>query len=152
MLFRSKERLEKITGRTVARSRQHFLKFHLPGTYRNLISAGIKEDYSMGFADVTGFRAGICNPFLFFDLKKNEATSLRIFPLSIMDSTLNTYLKLKPEKAKEKISDLIKIVKKHNGTFISLWHNETVSETGIWQGWKSVFEFCLNEANNTPSH
>lgn len=140
-------RLSKITGKSVTKSRQHFLKMSLPLTYQNLIKAGISDDYTMGYADCTGFRASICTPFFFFDLSKNEATTLRIHPFAVMDGTLNSYLKLTPEMAAQVVQQLISEVKNVNGTFISLWHNETLSETGIWKGWRSVFEFTVKQAS-----
>jgi hypothetical protein len=27
-----------------------------------------------------------------------------------------------------------------NGTFISLWHNESLSDYRNWEGWKNVYE------------
>jgi hypothetical protein len=63
-------RLKKITHRDVTRSRQHFLKLSFPNTYRNLIDADIREDYTMGFSGEIGFRAGICTPFYFYDLER----------------------------------------------------------------------------------
>jgi len=37
-------------------------------------------------------------------------------------------------------------VKEVNGTFISLWHNETVSDNRHWDEWKQVYEYTLEEA------
>ena len=49
----------------VMSSRQHYLRLFFPTTYSNLISLGIKEDYSMGYSNHSGFRAGTCTPILF---------------------------------------------------------------------------------------
>lgn len=38
----------------------------MPETYKNLIKAGIKEDYSMGFPEQIGYRAG--TGFSFFGM------------------------------------------------------------------------------------
>ncbi len=31
-------------------------------------------------------------------------------------------------------------IKKVGGIFVSIWHNETVNNQGIWEGWREVFE------------
>ena len=65
-----------------------------------------------------------------------------------MDATLNNYMKLSPDDAKLLVQKLITEVRNVNGTFISLWHNETLSETGIWKGWRTVFEFTVQQASS----
>ena len=67
-------RLNDITSGSIIMSRFHYLRFSLPESYQILIEAGIKEDYSMGYVDRIGFRAGTCTPFYFYDLN-NEKTS-----------------------------------------------------------------------------
>ena len=139
-LLREIETLEDMTGKPVVASRQHFLKLELPTTYRRLIKAGIQADYTMGYPDCLGFRAGIASPFYFFDLKQEVVTSLRIVPFQVMDVSLNDYLKLSPDQADPEIAKIMLEIKKSGGTFISLWHNESLSDRGIWKGWRMVFE------------
>jgi hypothetical protein len=88
------QRLETITGEKVKRSRQHFLKLTLPETYRRLIGAGIEEDFSMGYASHPGFRAGTCTPFFFYDLPREQPTTLKVVPFQMMDVMLRDYLQL----------------------------------------------------------
>lgn len=139
-LFSEINRLEKITGAEVKISRQHFLRLKFPRTYRRLIKAGILEDYTMGYASQTGFRAGICTPYFFYDIKRETATSLKIIPFQVMDVTLRHYLNLKPEQAIVEIETLMQDVKKVGGTFSAIWHNETVNDEGEWKGYREVFE------------
>lgn len=141
-----KERLETTTNSSITKSRQHFLILKFPNTYRNLIAAGIKEDYTMGYADEIGFRAGICTPFKWYDLEKEEETKLTIHPFAIMDGTLNNYLKLTPDKAIERTAQIISEIKKVNGEFILIWHNETLSDWREWKGWKNVYEEIIKLA------
>ncbi|MEO6134310.1 MAG: polysaccharide deacetylase family protein, partial [Ginsengibacter sp.] len=126
--------LEEISNQTILKSRQHFLKFDLPDTYLQLIRAGITEDYSMGFATSSGFRAGTCKPFYFYDLKNEKTTTLKIFPVTYMEGTF--FKSHTPEEALKKIEGLANEVKKVNGTFISIWHNHTISED--YSEWKKV--------------
>lgn len=134
------KRLENIIKRDVVHSRQHFLKLRLPDTYRNLIEFGVKNDYTMGYASKPGFRAGICSPFYFYDLDMELETNLKIHPFAFMEGTFKYYMNLSPEEAKIHVSDFIEEVKKYNGVFISLWHNDSLNDRGIWKGWRSLFE------------
>ncbi len=136
-------RLQAIMEEPVVHSRQHYLKFELPLTYRRLLENGILHDYSMGFADVPGFRAGTSMPFPWFDLITNTETALLVHPVVVMDSTLQTYLRLTPSQALERIDNLRNEVRLNGGQFTSLWHNETVAERGIWKGWREVWQYCL---------
>ena len=128
-----------ILNQTVERSRQHYLKIHLPDTYLNLLRYNIFEDYSMGFASHTGFRSGTCTPFYFFNLPEENETKLKVFPVILMDATLRDYMKLNPDQAAVKAKQLTDIVKEVNGTFICLWHNDSLSDIPPWQGWRKMY-------------
>jgi hypothetical protein len=133
-------RLNSITGKQIIRSRQHFLKINFPDTYRTLLALGIQEDWSLGYASILGFRAGIASPFFFYDILKEEQTNLRIFPFAAMDATLHYYLKLSPKSALEELKLLVDEVKKVQGTFIFIAHNDLISEASIWKGWNKYFQ------------
>ncbi|WP_440880423.1 DUF7033 domain-containing protein [Tenacibaculum sp. C7A-26P2] len=143
MLKKEKNRLESITNMPVIRSRQHYLRFSLPDTYRKLIDLEVLEDYSMGYASKAGFRASTCTPFYFYDIDFEIQTPLKIFPFAVMDTTLNDYMKLTPKRALGKISDLKKEVKKVNGYFITLFHNESLSNYQRWRGWSRLYDSML---------
>nr|WP_320022364.1 polysaccharide deacetylase family protein [uncultured Draconibacterium sp.] len=134
------ETFYKFVKKQTKRSRQHYLKFTLPITYRNLIKLNIKEDYSMGFASLPGFRAGTCTPHNFFDLENNEQTTLKLYPFQVMDGTLNEYMRLDKQEALSQIEELVNSVKLVNGTFISLWHNQSLSEQNNWKEWSDYEE------------
>ncbi len=138
--------LSKVLNREVTKSRQHFLKLQLPVTYRNLINLDITDDYTMGFAAQPGFRAGICSSFNFYDLDTDAQTKLRIHPFTIMDGTLRDYMNITSGEAMSVINPLIDEVKAVNGTFISLWHNESMSDAKRWKGWNSIYEEMIQKA------
>ncbi|MDR1876571.1 MAG: polysaccharide deacetylase family protein [Flavobacteriaceae bacterium] len=148
ILEEEKSGLEKLLDKKITRSRQHFIKIKLPETYTNLINLDIKEDFSMGFQDHIGFRAGTCTPFYWFDLTQNKVTHLKIYPFCVMDVTLKNYMKLSVEEAKDKITELVRSVKKVQGTFISIFHNDSISDYGEWKGWKQVYEKLIDELND----
>lgn len=141
------DRLSKIIDRPVVNSRQHFLRGQIPDSYRLLIDVGIKNDYTMGYASVTGFRAGTASIYNWFDIEKDQITDLKVFPFVYMDGTLNEYLKLNPQEAKERILKIYTEVKNYCENFIFLWHNETIGEYGIWKGWGEVLDYTLTIEN-----
>jgi hypothetical protein len=140
MLLAEKQRLETITGSSVMHSRQHYLRLQWPQTYQNLIKSGITNDYSMGFAETPGFRAGTCTPFYFFDLQRNEATPLLIHPFAFMEGSFAEDMALTPEQALPKMQQLLQAVKEVNGHFSCIWHNHTLSSQGFWKGWRAVHD------------
>lgn len=141
-----KSRLEQITGEPVVCSRQHFLRLEFPQTYRRLLEAGIKEDYSMGYADRAGFRAGIATPFRFYDVLDEKETSLTVFPFQVMDVTLRDYMKLSPDAAIILTNKLIDRIKATGGVFSCIWHNESVNASGKWSEFYPVFKFMNEKA------
>jgi hypothetical protein len=138
-----KERLEEIVSEEILISRFHFIKMRFPYSYRNLIAAGITEDYSMGFPDEPGFRAGISRPFYFYDLIDEKKSILKINPFQVMDMTLFKYRGLSPEASYEIFASLINEIRIVGGLFVSLWHNTSLLETEEWKGWRTTFETML---------
>ena len=135
-----KQRLEKMANKKIIKSRQHFLKFQLPDTYNALTNADILEDYSMGFPNTPGFRAGTSKPFHFYDLKNEKAQSLTIFPITFMEGNFMNEKKLQPGEIVNDIFKLIDEVKNVSGTFISIWHNHTVSNTDEFIDWRNIHD------------
>ncbi len=142
------KRLEGITKREVTKSRQHFLKLTIPETYNQLVDLGIRDDYTMGFASAIGFRASICSAYTFYNLDTETILPIKIHPFAVMDATLFYYLKLSPAKSIAQISALIEEVKNVNGTFISLWHNDTFSNYKQWEGWEIVYKEMIKVAQS----
>jgi hypothetical protein len=112
------QNLGKVIGEKPESSRQHFLRLSFPATYRNLISLAIKKDFSMGYAATTGFRAGICTPFRFYNLREEKETGLTVIPFQVMDRALNQYMRLSPDDACEEIRRLVAEIRNVKGRFV----------------------------------
>ncbi len=145
-IVRERNRLENLIGKSIKNSRQHYLMLKFRTTYRLAKAAGIKHDFTLGYAHKAGFRAGTSRPFYWFDIKKNQVTDLMIHPFAAMDTTLNKYMELSIEDAKSLSKSIIEDIHSVGGDFILLWHNETLSEENDWKGWREVYEFQLSEA------
>lgn len=137
---KEKHRLETITNTPIKFSRQHYLRLSIPETYQYLIDLDIEEDYTMGYAKRVGFRASTCTPFYFYDLDFEIQTPLKIIPFALMDVTLRDAMGLSNKESLDKILELKNAVKNVNGTFVSLFHNETLSETNGWEGWSEIYK------------
>jgi hypothetical protein len=131
--------LSNVLHREVVNSRQHFLKIHLPVNYRELLKLGIRNDYTMGYADQTGFRAGTSRSFNFYDLDFDSETLLRLHPFAIMEGTYKDYMKLHKDEVLGEMKILIDRIIAVKGTFISLWHNESLSDQARWEGWRQIY-------------
>lgn len=140
-----KLQLEDVLGREVLHSRQHFLKLSLPDTLIQLENLGFTDDYSLGYADQIGFRAGIARPFPWFNLIENRVSNLTLHPISYMDGSLNEYMELNIEEAINVVKKLKNEVSKFGGDFVPLWHNETIGDYGKWEGWSEVLKESLRK-------
>jgi hypothetical protein len=146
-IINEKERLESILGHSIDKSRQHFLRFKTKETLSNLEVSGFKHDYSMGFAEMPGFRCGTARAHHRFDLNVNSEMDLTIHPFVYMDGSLNEYLKLSIQESKKLIAQLYEEVAVMGGDFIFIWHNETIGDYGKWKGWSEVLNYTLNLKN-----
>ncbi len=148
LLKEEQKRLSDIIGKEVKTSRQHFLKLKFPDTFLNNLRVGITDDYTLGFAAKIGFRSGTLRAHQWFNLTKNECTSLRLHPFAYMDGTLREYEKLSIASAKVEIKELYNEALQFGGDFVFLWHNETINDYKKWKGWTEVLEFTLSLNEN----
>ena len=97
----------------------------------------------MGYADEPGFRAGIARPYMFYNIREESRSDLKIVPFQVMDVTIINYKKHDPSKSIEVILKLIAETKAAGGLFTSIWHNTSLLESSEWQEWRMVFETML---------
>jgi hypothetical protein len=119
--------------------RTHYLRGQ-SSMWRKFQDTSIQHDYSMGYADEPGFRAGMSRSFPAYDIEKDEPLELVIHPFAVMDSTLKSYLNLDFEQSLNLVSELSDAVRDVGGVMITVWHNTSVSNHGIWEGWQSLYE------------
>ena len=78
--------------------------------------------------------------------KAEKTTSLRITPLTVMDGTLFSYMKLSQAEATQRVASIVNLVKHYGGTFTLLWHNSSFTAlTGSAQ-WVKVLENIITFA------
>lgn len=142
VLKKEKQRIEYICNRKLLYSICSFFKIKLPEAYRNFIELEIEEDYSMGYANHSGFRAGTCTPFMFYDLDYEVQTPLVIY--SFCFAALGNNEVVNEESIREEINLYIEKVKNVNGTFIPVISNTILSDLMGQHFWRSILEFIWN--------
>lgn len=112
-------------------NRHHYLASREPEDLTKLIRAGITDDFTMGYADVSGFRLGTCRPVKWINPMTRQLTSLTLHPLSVMDCTLSEsqYMGLSPDEAYQYCAGLVREIRQHRGEIVWLWHNTSFAGT-----------------------
>lgn len=112
-------------------NRHHYLASREPEDLTKLIKAGITDDFTMGYADVSGFRLGTCRPVKWINPMTRQLTSLTLHPLSVMDCTLSEsqYMGLSPDEAYQYCAGLVREIRQHRGEIVWLWHNTSFAGT-----------------------
>jgi uncharacterized protein DUF7033 len=136
--------LKEVSGKNITTSRQHYIRFNLPEGYRQLREADIKDDHSMGYGSINGFRASVASSFYWYDLGKEEQTSLRIHPFCYMEANSYYEEKLSATEAFEEMMHYYNACKNVNGTFISIWHNHFLGNDPLYKGWKETYNEFLD--------
>lgn len=139
------EWLEYISETPITRSRQHYIRFTLPETYRRLIHHGIQQDFSMGYGSINGFRASCASSFFWYDLQKEETTGLRVFPFCFMDANSFYEQHCTAAQALTELLHYHQWVRKVGGLMITIWHNSFLGTDPLYAGWREVYEVFLKE-------
>ena len=126
-----KKHLERVSKRKIFYNRHHYLDTREPEDMQTLIDVGITDDFTLGYADVAGFRLGTCRPVKWINPRTRKLTSLNLHPLTVMDSTLSDkrYMYMNAHEATEYCMQLINKVESWNGELVLLWHNTSVEDT-----------------------
>ncbi|MDA7880910.1 polysaccharide deacetylase family protein [Akkermansiaceae bacterium] len=123
--------LSLVSSRKISRNRHHYLQWREPGDGWAIAEAGIRWDSTMGYADVPGFRLGVCRPIQLFDPVRMERLGIEEHPLIVMDNTLSDpkYMGLDENQAYDLTLELLEQVQRHSGEFVALWHNHSLSSS-----------------------
>ena len=129
------------------RSRQHYIRFCLPQTYRQLIASGIQEDYSMGYGSINGFRASTSQQFPWFDVEKNQQEVLTIFPFCFMECNSRFEQLQSVDETEKELQHYLHVTQKVGGHLITIWHNFSLGHDVTWAGWRSLYLRFLNQVS-----
>ena len=121
-------------------SRQHYIRFNLPEGYQRLITAGITDDYSMGYGSINGFRASTASSFYWYNLEKDEQTTLRIHPFCFMDANSFYEQRQDTQQTWNEMLHYLTVCREVHGTLISIWHNNFLGTAETFNGWAAIYE------------
>lgn len=139
-----KDSLTQIVGQTLKEGRQHFLRFRVPETWQIWDENNMETDSSMGFAEIPGFRCGVCYSFPVFDVKQRKMLRLKEMPLIAMDGTFTDYLKYSPRQTLETLRKLKKRIIHFGGNFVILWHNTSLY-ADFWPLYRPIYKKLISE-------
>ena len=131
-----KARLSEVSGAPCRFNRHHFLAAREPEDLKALETAGLTDDFTMGYADMAGFRLGTSRAVRWFDPVALQPSTVTLHPLTVMECTLDSgkYMYLDFEEARAACFALLAEVRKHNGEAVLLWHNTALSEQAAASG------------------
>ena len=124
----------------ITSSRQHYLKFNLPETFSRLIAAGIKNEYSMGYGTVNGFRASIASSFYWYDLQKERQTELELHPFCFMDATCAFQQGQSSTEAYAELLYYYSVCKEVDGRLITIFHNNILGGNERFKDWPAMYK------------
>lgn len=148
ILRQEKGRVQEVVGNPIVGSRQHYLRWKTPDTWRALERVGLKYDTTSCFVDHEGFRSGICYPYRPFDILENRILDIWEVPLIVMEGSLFDYQDLSPKEGLERIQALVDTVERYNGVFAVLWHNSSFYEpesVGMFETYEQMLDYISNK-------
>jgi len=87
-ILREKNDFQKLTNRAIFDVRLSNGIFNLRKDYEMLYENEFKNDYSMGYLDQIGFRAGTATPYYFYDFSRESQLSLKLTPIFATEESL----------------------------------------------------------------
>ncbi|MDR3127264.1 MAG: polysaccharide deacetylase family protein [Tannerellaceae bacterium] len=122
-----KAALEEAIQLPVSYNRHHFLAVREPEHFEDLEKAGITDDFTMGYADVAGYRLGTSRPVRWIDPLTYRLSALTLHPLTAMDGSLTEakYMSLDDPQAAAYCLQLASVAGKVGGDVCFLWHNSS---------------------------
>lgn len=128
-----------LTGIFPRQSRFHYLHFVLPHGYRMLLQAGIIEDFSMGYGEINGFRAGISTPFPWYDLLAETTTTLTVHPFGFMDANALFEEKTGPAEALRRLEAMHVACQQAGAGLHTVWHNHFIARNPAGGPWWELY-------------
>ena len=108
--------------------RSHYLNCSIE-KMQQLVDMGMKDDFTMMFADQAGFRLQTTRAVRWINPMTWQLTELTLHPLTVMDCTLSHehYMGLTEDEAYFECQRLFEKVHQNAGEVVLLWHNTIIN-------------------------
>lgn len=144
ILKEEKRKLASVINRPIKYVRFRYNRVEIPTTYKALVDADFREDFTMGYTHFIGFRAGTCSPFSFYDIHLESQQPIKIHPFAVHNYALRA---LKNQKAIfNKLDGLHLQLQKVNGKLVTIFSNELLGEKHRFN-WMNIYETVLKKYN-----
>ena len=141
---KEKEIIENSIGYEITKSRQHWLNYYESKTPYIYAEVGIEEDSTLGFNDISGFRAGVASIYNPYDHRNNVPFPFKEIALVIMDSHFYDYLDDYAQNHLEWLFDSMSKVK-HFAISVT-WHQRVISSDYGWdKGFRTLVSMIRNK-------
>ena len=124
--------------------RSHYLCCNID-KIQSLVEQGVTDDFSMGFADMVGFRLQTTRPVRWINPVTMQLTSLVLHPLTAMDATLSDYMNLSEDEAYYLCERLFDKIRQYNGEIVLLWHNDRLNTSYYKNLYSSLLKVISEE-------
>lgn len=132
LLLREKETLENLTGITVEKTRQHWLRYD-EGITPYIHEKYFRYDSTLGWNDIPGFRSGCASRFRPYDHRNQRPFEYFETPMVVMDSQLFDY---SPGAEHDCLADVLTMLKGLDGlnsVHVAInWHQRTCHPDYNW--------------------
>lgn len=153
-IFLQEKSFKKIFHDSPKNNRHHYLRFDFLHFLRTLEKIGVKEDFSIYFAESLCFRCGLSSRFQIWDISNNKPFNVVLVPTTLMDGTFTDYLKVCYSEAEVMCKNKIDLVIEHGDSLVLLWHNRSTSQHSLLQGnyHLKLINFIKNYLNSKNPH
>jgi len=142
-VFRAELNRLRLIHNTVTEGRQHYLRFTNPLTWQIWEDNGLKKDSTVGYQEFSGFRAGVCYEYNVFNILTRETLNIIEQPLIAMEVAVRNQFK----DVNHFVNDFLFVsekVKKYNGKFVLLWHNNNFNNFE-WRKYSKEYEHIISK-------
>ena len=120
----SPRRLITLSPDSLTQHRSHYLSCSIE-KMQQLVDMGVKDDFTMMFADQVGFRLQTTRAVRWINPLTWQLTELTLHPMTVMDCTLSHehYMGLTEDEAYFECQRLFEKIQQNGGEVVILWHN-----------------------------
>lgn len=144
LLKEEKRKLGTVIHRPIKNVRFRYNRIEVPFTYRDLVDADFRDDYTLGYTNNIGFRAGTCTSFYFYDIHLEHQQPIRIHPFVVHD-----YAFLNDNNVNDVMNEIISIynsIKAVNGEMITVFSNELLGGKHKMD-WLKMYKTTIQKCN-----